>query len=162
MPKCEEISAGNWWWKLDTFPLKISEVSFTGGEPLQYNNLEYLLYLLNSKYYITIYTNLMIKEKKLAERFSKMKKFKLDATYHSQYSRKVFEENLVYYRQFCTVNEIVFNKKPSLFPIGSNKQFGKTLVEKDDELKCLDDKRFMYTPDGTLCTSLREYITRNV
>lgn len=162
MPGCKELSAKDWLKIIKKFPLKISEISFTGGEPFLYKDLILLLIILNKLYYITIYTNLMIRDKILAQQLAKMKKFKLDATYHPQYSRVTFEENLKYYRKFCVVNEIIFDKKPTKFAFGSNRQIKKVLIEKDQELKCMDNKRFMYTPDGTLCTSLREYITRNL
>jgi organic radical activating enzyme len=52
-------SAKEWIEYIESFPLRITEVIITGGEPTSYSGLiELVKILLDKKYFVTIYTNL--------------------------------------------------------------------------------------------------------
>ncbi len=96
MPTSEEQNFIYWAKYIETFPLKISEIYLSGGEPSIYPNVDLLVnYFLENKICVTVFTNLM--DIKLISKITPSDRLRFSATHHIDLSHddaRTFAVNL--------------------------------------------------------------------
>jgi len=139
----KNLTADGWLEYIDTFPVKIAEITINGGEPTLWGEFVYLTTeILKRGYFVMIHTNLSKPE--ILIQLPKTNHLVLNPTFHhGQTSPNVFIDayNMLKDKQKMYVDEID-NK---ILSISRKKPFGTTKYAK--ERKCLRAR-----PDGTLYT----------
>ena len=113
--------------------IKIVEIS--GGEPLMYPYIAQLLVLLSKKYYVRVYSNLMVKRN-----LKRSWKVRFRATFHHESSENKFKKHLKYYKKkfLIDVDEIEFG-------VLRGSQV-KPLTKNEDEKNCKAE--YVFSSDG--------------
>lgn len=148
----KEILISDWYRLISNFPIKIRELHITGGEPMLYAGIQFLVEkLLTLGFHISLNSNLLCKRD-----FSNVisDRFRIEATLHDHDREDRFFENVEYYRQWVRVDIDIFAKEK----VYRNSKTGiayKKLMDPESPI-CLDMKRFKFTPDGRLWTNDRE------
>jgi hypothetical protein len=145
-PESTTMSAVEWRMKIKRFPVKIREVVLSGGEPMLYPHfVEFAQFLLDSGYYVTIYSNLSLKK---GLSLQPSRKLRFDASKHGQVRGEVpfyYEEYAKKYRVDC--NDI----KKEKTPIQRNFKIEMGEVTKKGMLRCYECKGRNYYPDHGVC-----------
>ena len=142
----DRLTLRDWQQRIRRFPMKIREISISGGDPMGVDYFAELVnWCLNEGYFVNVFTNLSLKRYVIKPSY----RLKFSATYHENLDRKIFCQNLRFYREKYRVDidEIRTNE----FPDSMKKKECKVedAIRDLPECNCLG---FIYIPDGALFT----------
>jgi len=99
-----QLTVKQWLSFIKTFPIRINEVVLTGGSPELYHGYINLInYLLDSGYFVSLYTNLLYTD---FNEVKKSERFKIIATYHHGSGKHKFITNYQNCKHEIEVDEI--------------------------------------------------------
>jgi len=137
---CPEVTPSKWYNLINDFPVPVKEVILSGGEPMLYFQIDELIHaLLNTGVHVVIFTNGTVR-KRLSV---KSHRFRIQMTLHESCDRKVFYDNVAYYKRQYPVHIERFGDK--------EKRGVRTIKTSEKDIAiCRNLKRFKFTPDGRL------------
>lgn len=144
-PSTKGISIEEWKKKVEGFPIKIREIFISGGEPTLVKWIpEFVNWLLDEGYHVTVFSNLFNAEELL--KIKKSYRFQIRTTYHhiGEESLERFERQLAKVKDYHTI---------SIAEIGHRTLPYTDVVNEYFVMDDLKSKEFRYAPDGYLYTS---------
>jgi|GEM_PF-1856989 len=146
------LIADQWMQRIEAFPVKIDVVTFSGGEPLLYPEIDLLINsLIDRGYIVTVFSNGSIFNDKIKSN----PRLKFILTMHYGSDRKQFLKNCDRYKSAGIRTDIdIMNKNK--FGVNSGNEAGDKGIIKPGTFawkECLEMSVFCYGPDGKLFTS---------
>ncbi len=151
----KQLSAEQWLQRVDQFPLKVDQVTISGGEPLLYYDLNsFILGLYERKIPVTIFTN----GNSVLSPNLKNPLLRIVMSYHIGTNWYLFCKNVEYYKKNKIRCDLDFLKNDIKFVENlkrRKKRMDKGIIKYNSKewKECLETKTFAYGPDGQFFTS---------